>query len=390
MKNTKIAKPIKSIKHYSTLILFSFIILSLSLVDIISRDKTFSDLENRVLKTRPSFTLKKFLDGSFTSSYEASINDQFTGRNFFIDLKSRSEFLLGKLENNNIVYGQDGFMFEKLPSMDKGIVENNLASIDTFLQLHQIPTTFVLIPNAYAIYEDKLPTGLAMLNQSQLIHTFYSFLQSKATSTPNTFNVLDFITPFKTSSEDSLYYKTDHHWNTQGAYLGYCTFVKSLGLQPVALESLPSHTIDDFYGTYFSKSKRFNAVSDSIIYYDIPVEVKIDDVQKSSLYDHSKWQQRDKYAGFLWGNNGLTVIKSSLHLNHQEGTTSRLLVIKDSFANAFVPFLSYNFDEIYIVDLRALPIPLSTLIDSYAFDEVLIMYNFSNFITDTSITRIKR
>ena len=175
-----------------------------------------------------------------------------------------------------------------------------------------------------------------------------------------------------------------------GAYYGYAKFCAEKGWEPVILDTIPKTEVKDFYGTYFSKSKLYNAVPDTITYHDIPEEsITIDDKKVDGLYDLDKFQQRDKYAAFLWGNHGITVIQSGSNLQKEKGKTSRILIIKDSYGNCFSPFLTYQYDEVYIVDLRAIPIKISELLEKNKFDDILILYNFMNFSTDTNLAKLR-
>lgn len=372
-----------NLKKYGLLITFVGLISTISILDMVKPDKSFSELENRVLSKKPALTTKTFFSGDFSTRYEKYINDQFFVRDTWIDLKSKAEFVLGKIENNGIIYGKDNYMFEKFDRVDEGILTKNVDCIKQFTDKYNIPTTFALIPNSYMILADKLPKGSVLINQYTYIDSIYQFLSNTSTHT------LDFSSTLSSHKNEYIYYRTDHHWTTYGAYLAYVNYVQSIGLTPISLDSLTPEKVDNFYGTYFSKTKLFNAVSDIITYYPMDVSVTIDDTQKESLYDNTKWDTRDKYSAFLWGNNGVTVLKSSHNQNHQEGHTSRVLVFKDSYANSFVPFLTYNFDEVYVVDLRALPMKISSFMENKTFDQVLIMYNFKNFSEDTNITKIK-
>lgn len=143
-----------------------------------------------------------------------------------------------------------------------------------------------------------------------------------------------------------------------GAYHAYRAFIQSRGLQAVELGALEpfAYYVDGFYGSYYSKCKLFSAVPDTIEVYDIPFDsITIDGEEKSTLHDLSKWTVRDKHAGFLWGNNGLTVIKSENNLNHAEGETSRVLLINDSYRQSVRAVLTYSYDEVWVIDLRSLP-----------------------------------
>lgn len=370
-------------KKYGLLLTFVGLVSSISIIDMIKPHKSFSELENRVLSKAPTFKLKTFLSGEFNPKFEKYINDQFLFRDSWIDLKSKAEFALGKIENNGIIYGKDHYMFEKFDEIDEEILTKNIDCVKQFIEKYDLPTTFALIPNSYMILSDKLPAGTSLINQYEYIDTIYQFLSDLSIHT------LDLSDTLSRHASDYIYYRTDHHWTTYGAYLAYSDFVSSLGLSPIALEKLTPKEVSNFYGTYFSKTKLFNAVSDTITYYPLDVDLTIDGKGYDTLYDEAKWLERDKYGAFLWGNNGITVIKSTDAQNTSSDGPSKILVFKDSYANSFVPFLTYNFDEVHVIDLRSLPMKVSDYLKDHDFDEVLIMYNFKNFSEDTNITKIK-
>ena len=161
-------------------------------------------------------------------------------------------------------------------------------------------------------------------------------------------------------------------------------------MTPVPLEQMTgfAKTQEDFYGTYYSKAKLYNAVPDTITWYDLPVEeISIDGQSYDSMYDTSKLAVRDKYAAFLWGNHGLTKIVS----NSNAENPTRVLVIKDSYGNSFAPFLTQNYDEVWVVDLRHV-FSLSAVLEQAGaepFDDVLLMYNCLNFMQDTNLAKLR-
>ena len=106
------------------------------------------------------------------------------------------------------------------------------------------------------------------------------------------------------------------------------------------------------------------------------------------MYQLDQFDTRDKYAAFTWGNNGLTQIVTG-HNNDQKEEPTRLLLIKDSYANSMVPYLTYNYDEIWIMDLRSTPMNMSQILAENEFDDIFVMYNFSTFLTDTDIARLR-
>lgn len=379
-------KQIKKLLQYPVVLVFFLFVFGYTLFDLTQTDRVYSEFENKYLAQKPPFTMKAFLNNEWTQNYEEYINDQFVLRDDWITLKSLCETALLKIENNGIAYGKDGYLFEKFTSLageKRAQYDRNLGYAMTFLQKHQNdPVTFAIIPNAYAILPEKLPAGLEQVDQLQLIQEAYARV-------PEGTGVADFSQALTAHRENYIFYRTDHHWTTQGAYYAYVQLMEQLGQEPVSLEQLEGNTVEDFYGTYFSKAKKVGTPADTITYYAIPdTGVTIDGKEQNGYYDLEKFQERDKYAAFLRGNNGYTVIKSGVRPAAEGQEPSRILVIKDSYANSFVPFLLYNYDEVHVVDLRYLAESLGKLIETGDFDEILLMYNFSNLVTDTNLYKL--
>lgn len=372
---------IKKIIKYPISILVLTIILFITIIDISNKDKNFSNFENKSLAQRPVFYFDDFLKGRFSKDYERYINDQFVFRDTWIDLKSRSEYLLGKIENNNIIYGKDNFLFEKYEKVDEENLAKNIDSVLGFIK--KIPNNnvnFMIIPSSYTIYKDYLPYGINLVDQEFYINNIYNYL-----SNYNNTKTISLIDIFKENNDKYIYYKTDHHWTSFGSYLAYSEFVKNNNLSLVDINNLNKHEVNNFYGTYFSKSKNFNAESDLITYYDVPnLSVSIDGVPVDNINDNSKWSSSDKYSAFLRGNNGLTIIQ-----NNNISNNNKILVLKDSFGNSFIQYLVNNYKEVYVVDLRGFIGSFNEFFKSNNFDDVLIMYNFINLADDVNISKIK-
>ncbi len=374
----------KKIRKYPLVFIFFLFLLGYTVFDISCSSKAFSELENRELAQRPKFTLSSFYQNKFSPKYENYINDQFVLRDQWISLKSRLEKMLGKIENNGIMYGEDGFMFQHYPTADLERIETNTGFINEFVEKYpDLSVTMAIIPNAYTIYPEKVPQGAGQVDQAKVTEEIYRQLSASI-------KTLDVFAPLVENKGEYLFYRTDHHWTTLGAYYGYSKFCAEKGWEPVPLDTIAKTEVNNFYGTYFSKSKLYNALPDTITYYDIPIEkITIDDKEVNGLYDLEKFQERDKYAAFLWGNHGITVIQSKNNLQKEKGKTSRILIIKDSYGNCFSPFLTYQYDEVYIVDLRAIPMKMSEFLGKNEFDDVLILYNFMNFATDTNLAKLR-
>ena len=372
-------------KKYPTFFVFSILVILFTVIDIINSPNEFSELENRKLSQMPILSLKSYIDTSFSSDYEKYINDQFFLRDNWIDLKSRIEYLLGKRENNDIIFGKENYLFKKFTTFNDEMLKNNLNSIITFTNNYNKEVDFFIIPNSYAVYDELTPRYLPLVDQLSLINSINSYLSLKSNDHINTINVAEELLKNK---DDYIYYKTDHHWTSYGAYLAYLTYMDYLGLEIVDINNLEKITINNFLVTYYNRSKYFKADSDFITYYNIlGLHIEIDGKEQLSLMDLDKFKGSDKYSAFLWGNNGLTKVINENISEERKG--SSILIFKDSYANSFIQFLSYNYEIIDIIDLRYFKESIRNFMKDKDYNEILIMYSFNNLSSDINIRRLK-
>lgn len=374
---------IKKLKNYPILVLFFAFILILSTIDIMMPDKEFSEFENKYLQKSPKFTIDSFYQNEYVPKYERYINEQFIMRNKWIDLKSRVEFFMGKTENNGIIYGKDNYLFDKIQKINEKQLDKNVVNVKNFLEKYKDKNfKFVLAPNSYEVLKDKLPYGLKLFSQKDMINK----VNAKLSENKNV-EILDFLDTLSSHKDEYIYYKTDHHWTSLGAYYAYVEFMKSVNKDYVDINELKAHEVESFLGTYFSKAKKFNSDYDKITYYDVNVDkMTFATKEYTDIYDYEKFETRDKYAAFLYGNNDLTIITRKDSVNKEN--RSRILIIKDSFGNSFVPYLTYSYDEVYVLDLRFNSQKMSEIMETYDFDDILIMYSANNFIDDVNVMKL--
>ena len=405
-------------------LLWGFVLLmgGLFLLDLCFTSNPYSELENRRLKQKPAFTLSSLLTNRYTKDYEAYINDQFVGRDSWITLKSVFETALGKTENNGVVYGRDRYVFNKLlrpelaesrpngagfggdgaddvalPALNRAQLSRNINFLLKFLPAYDGHVTVAIAPNSYGVLPQKLPAALPAVDQRAEIEAIYDAVQGQATT-------LELFGPLSRAAEEGqqVYYRNDHHWTTDGAYVGYQAYCQSRGIPWATQEELAPYRRETpgFLGTYYNKSKHFNALPDTLVWYDIPVEdVTIDGkhevlqtdgtmAEVTGIYQLEKLEGRDKYAAFLYGNNGITILKTGNNKAHREGEVSRVLLIKDSYGNCFAPFLTYSYDEVWVADLRNMTFKVSEVVAENDFDDVLVLYNLDTFQEDRNFSRI--
>lgn len=350
--------------------------------------KEFSPSENRRLEQKPKISLSLISNGKFTKSFEKYISDQFPLRDFWIGIKSNVEKFIGKKESNGVFLGKDGYLLQDFKTPSDKTVNDIVKSINAFAEYNKnVNTYFMLVPTSIKIYEDKLPNFASTENELKYINIMRERLDKDISFIP-TYETL------KSKKNEYIYYKTDHHWTTNGAYYGYEALVKHMGFTPLKKNNFNIKDLStEFLGSLYSRGGFRNLSYDTIQSYipknieNINYEVWYSDTNKTlnSFYNKEKLNEKDKYAVFFDSNHPLVKIKTKVQDNIKD---KKLLVIKDSYANCLVPFLTSHYGEIYMVDLRYYDKDLNELIKSEDIDDTLILYNANTFFEDASITNI--
>ena len=369
------------LKKYPLLVLFFMFLFGFMFLDMAWPKRAYSDLERRDLAQVPDFSLTKLFENVWTSEYDTYTKDQVVGRDMWLRLQSRSESLLfQKQEIGGALLGDDEMLFAQtlaLKPTEERILKSNIQQSSSFALRYPGKVTLMITPSASVIYPDKLPANAPLLDENALLDTIFEKHEGA--------NCIDLRETFGAAAEDTqLYYKTDHHWTTDGgAYLAYQEYCRSLGLTPLEVAAEDFGQVPDFYGTTYSKCLRWNQTPDTIAYLDIPNQLTVWQTNAvgeptepkfiSGLYEMEKAETVDKYAMFLYGNQGYTTIEGN-----GEG---RILVIKDSYANSFVPYLTANYAEICVVDPRSYRNSIDALMQREQFDQVLLLFSFQTYST---------
>lgn len=371
-----IYKPILSI-------IFIAFLSVIFLAGIFKTDAEFSQSENRKLHQAPKFSLNNLVKGKFTLDFEKYITDQIPLRDFWVEVKAASETIIGKRDNNGVYLGKDGYLLQKFEKPVTEKYQKNIEAINTFASDNpKLQLYFMLVPNSVKVLEHKLPLFADPANQE-------SYIDGAKKQLNDSIRFIDVLDVLLLHKDEYIYYRTDHHWTTKGAYYTYQKFIQDIGLVPSEEDSFNKNQVtDEFYGSLYSKSGFRNIKPDSIELYT-PKEIKNyrvynydKDKSDNSLYELENVDKKDKYTVFLGGNNSLMKIET-------EGSGhKKLLIIKDSFANSLIPFLTDHYGEIYVVDLRYYSDSLKKLIKSEDIKEVLILYSVNNFVKDDSIEYI--
>lgn len=350
--------------------------------------RTQIELENRKAAQFPSIGIDALLDGSWQSAFGTWMQDQFLLRDQWINTqRATDEILFQKVEEGGILIGKDRWMFTKLftlPDSTQKQLDKNIQAVTEFAANYPERVTFLLAPSASVIYPEELPIGAPMVDENALLDDIFAQIGQNA-------SVIDLRQTFADLKEEYLYFKTDHHWTPNGAYRAYEQFCSLKGLAPFNRDAYTAQTVEDFQGTHYSATRLWNVENDTITYYPIDQsmtifritgEAQYEPERTENLINTEKFSTRDKYAAFLDGNNGYSVVEG-------RGQGS-ILVVKDSYANSFIPYLTENYAKIGVVDFRNFKYGLDTTISQEGYDEILILYNFQTFIADTNLIYITR
>ena len=352
-------------------------------LNILLPDKKFSAEENRLLQTMPKLSISSIFSGRFETKAESYAADQFMLRNMFIKIKSSFDTSLGSTESNNVFMCKDNYLMENISKADAKKMENNYNSLAKLKQLYpNINMDFMLVPNAANIMSDKLPLFAVTEDQNKQMDDFFKKIQSIG------INPVDVRATFKKNKEKiELYYHTDHHWTTDGAYLAYQDFAKKNKLNSnIKYDALAVK--NDFRGTLASKSGFTNGLNDMIKIY-LPKEGQnyknsvifySDTKEKTTeFYKLNNLKKKDTYTVFGGSNHPIYSIKTPV------SSQRKLLLIKDSYANSFIPFLSQDYREIIVIDPRYFFDDISEIIKANGITDILFLYNANTFFNDNSL-----
>ena len=364
--------------------IFIILLFLVMIINVIVPDREESELENRALEQRPRFNLTTILSGDFMEQWEKYLSDQFAGRDTWRSLKVSLDRLGGARKENDIYIGKDGQLMEDIEVPDDGRLEANLTAIRDFAETYEdIPVTMMLVPDAACILNDSLPAFARVEDQRQM----FSMAERKL---GDTVNWVDTVSILNNHKSEKLYYKTDHHWTTQGAFYVFQDAAETLGIEGDVSDDFVSYTVTDSFNGVLAASSGvgLDEMEEIDIYAptggddDVVVNYVDEGRKTTSLYDSSKLETRDKYGVFLGGNTSVVDIRTVFT------SQKRLLVVKDSFADCFIPFLAPYYREIVVVDPRYYSGTMQDIMDSYRITDALILYSGNTFFTDNNISGV--
>lgn len=366
-----------------TALIFCLIIFGVSLLHLLVPDQSFSESENRVLSLMPKFSLSAVADGSFMEDFETYLTDQFPFRDSLISLKTYADRLLGKSKENGVYIGKDGFLFDSPTVYREGQGKSITDAIRAFQEKNsRLNVTVAIAPNSSYIYSDKLPAYWQPDDQRDYLRKIYILLKGSGV---NWIDASKVLAEKAKSSDQLLYYKTDHHWTTAGAYTVFESILEQWKMTTYTKGYAFYTVADDFRGTMASASG-VNDVGDRVEIC-VPkdsegtyvVEFESKGEKTSSLFFSDRLKNKNKYEVFLGGNY------DKVNITTVSPSKNSLLIIKDSYANCMIPMLTPYFNKIVVIDPRYLTDSLDSIIKENSFTHVLFLYNLNTLLEDSSL-----
>ena len=365
-------------------IIFILILFLFLIINIIVPNKEKSVQENRMLATKPKFRLSSLISGDYDEKFEAYMDDQFVGRDMWRKLKVMVDRIGGSRLENGVYIGTNGQLLEQIEVADENHLAANIKAIKSFSESQsKIPVRMMLVPDAANVLNHSLPALAKPEDQTQMFSMVRKDLGDSV-------EWIDVSTELNKHKTEKIYYKTDHHWTTLGAFYAFQAAAPSLGIEGDLSGKYVSYAVSDSFNGMLASKRGVNLGEKEQIDIYVPTEEDTDLIvdyvdegkRSTSLYDSSKLKEKDQYTVFLGGNSSLLDIRTV------STSTKRLLLVKDSFANSFIPFLTPYYREIVVVDPRYYSGTINDLMDSYRISEVLFLYSGNTFFKDNNISGV--
>ncbi len=407
-------------KKFTTICASLFLALFgvLGLFHLATPDQEFSTQERRPLAKAPTPTLSSWFDGQFASQTSKWLADQFPARPFWLSLKAQTQQFTGQADNDRVYFARDNYLIEIHESLDETKLRRNIGDVVSFIQNFWPagrPASLLLAPTVAGVSPDLLPPGSQEAPQADILTDLRSLADASGIYAPDLLGALqggalqggdlqegaaamsdasDPVDGNAVSSGQQLYFRTDHHWTQDGARLAFLTWLegRELGGEANVSSTFRREIVtNDFRGTTAAKANLWTVPSDSIAAYRDPSldRVKLVDKEgtliREGIYDEAALATYDPYEFFVGENRDWLKLETG-----SEGSARgrHLLLFKDSYANALVPFLCPYYETITMVDLRYLNEGMADLLERADYSEVMFLYNVVTLADENSTFKL--
>lgn len=375
--------------HYKRVIacIFCGLIFALLVLLIVLPDTGFSEKEKRVLSSFPKVSVSAISDGEFEKKLDVYVQDQMPFRELWVGLGAYFNHVVRQNGTDGIYVADNGYLIGTPAKYNERNLHSNLKYLTAFSEKAGIPAYILPVPETGYILEDLLPKRHATYNDDAVFATVEQM-------TDGVYRPVDVRELFRQNADKrQLYYKTDHHWTSDGAFLAANAFLRAAGKPLLREADFEVERCPGFFGTTYSKAALWNKQPDVMELWHIPqasVHTVVTDLGKGEVaraddvFFREHLDKYDMYPTYLNGNHSLT------HIVNPDAPQGTLLLLKDSFGNTLASLLAASYREIVMVDMRYYRTKaVSDLITQYGVDAVLVNYSVDSLINDTNILFLK-
>jgi len=406
-------------------LLFSFALCFMGFLSLILPKATVSEYEKRELAVKPKFSFQTLFAGEYVRDLELYYADTFPFRDGFVQLAAGVDEAKGlrfdgvRIHGNLPVQEQDDdeAAVDDLTPQPADVAQDEPADADEYrphvveddgADGEQNDGVFVYKDKAMSLFggssrqKDIFPQTLneykAALGEDVNVYDiivptqiefalperYKSITVSQRENIDYIYGKLDGVvgvdaySMMETHADEYLYFRTDHHWTGLGAYYTYRAYANAAGFQPLELEQYEKNTIPDFLGTLYAQTNDSKLTADYVDYYMPPETdkcevVRYDKGAPNTAVPHSIFAElasgTNSYSVFLHGDYPLIKIDTPVK------NAKRVLVVKESFGNAFAPYLISHYEEVYVVDERYFELGLVDFIRQNEITDVVFINN---------------
>jgi len=371
MKNASFTEKLGCILFFGALALTSTMYL-------LSGGKEYSALEKRYLAPAPTLSAESLFSGSFADETESFMADHMPARDALVGAVAYYDLLSGRQNTKEILRGADGRLFERPTVWDGRKAEENIAAIRAFGEKTGLRADLMLVPSAGYVLRGDVPGLHDKYEDGEHIARCYAMAQGDI-------GCIDLTGPFCAAEDkEELYYSTDHHWTSRGAWTAGGIYLQSKGRAISPQESYKITVSPLFHGSTYARSALWLTPGEDVQLWDCGGDFTVrnseSDEEHDGLFYTERLAEDDRYTVFLDGNHALVRIE-----NGDPRAEGKLLVIRDSFSNCLGGFLAEGYKTVVLADLRYYKLPLSELCAQEGFDDVLVVCSLGNFLGESGL-----
>lgn len=352
-----------------TVVLFCGFLAVMLVCYLILPKKDFSELEKRYLEEAPEVSWENLSSGELGESIESYMADHIPGRDFFVGLNAYFDLATGRQNTKDIRLEADNRLVEAPVQWDENAVQKNMRAINAFAKTLGRDVDLLLVPSAgWAAQKQEVD-----YQDERIIRDIYAMAEENL-------KPIDLTAVF--SGQEGYFYRTDHHWNSRGAYEAYSIYMQEKDRHCRSMDDFYVESVEGFYGSTYSRSALWLVPAENLELWhgseNLTVTNGEDETIHEGVFYRERLEETDKYTVNLDGNHSVVTIQNP----DAEG---KLLVIRDSYSNSLGTFLAESYAEVVLVDLRYYKGAISELCQEENFDDILICYSIGNFMSDANI-----